>query len=545
MKVRAAEIVAIMGILLIMGIPSCASSGLANPSSVSGLASAFTLVGNSSWRHLSAELAFRVPPGGEIEIGAARVDGVLYVVESAYNSVGSVQIDEGNEVSRRELDGASVHGQANASGARVLFVFRPDPENAQSLRLTEGLTDLQPTGTRWRVFPEPAPKTSREPTTSRHTSFSTDGPRLSANGPNSFSYGGHMEAFVWGVDLTVYGPGGEQFVVHTGRTESGEPLPPNRGVERIAHFVGDVRGLGAVAADVPWLWLSEGWAELQGAEIFVEHLEGGIRSEGESRKIADDSLRLVDASGLVRVAAPQREGHQMIPFSFEGSFSAAYVAGLPWDPSGPWTLPDAATTAAGVVFVVVIGLAAVRVLQALAALHLFSRRTRVEGWDAFVGRTLQNRRRRITYELVLSRPGIQPFHVWKALGGAFGNTLRSLERLEAVGFVRSIKIGGFRHYFPKPQGNEPLDPLVAFLARRTVRETLEFLKEHAPVSLAETSRGLGVAPATAHDRLQRLVASGLAERFRTNQGIRFRILEAMSLPVLTHPQPSRAPVPTP
>lgn len=235
----------------------------------------------------------------------------------------------------------------------------------------------------------------------------------------------------------------------------------------------------------------------------------------------------------------------MIPFSFEGSFSAAYVGGLPWDPSAPWTMPDAATTAAGAVLVVVVVLAAFRVLQAVAAVHLFSRRTRVEGWDAFVGRTLQKRRRRITYELILSRPGIQPFHVWKALGGAFGNTLRSLERLEAVGFVRSIKIGGFRHYFPKPQGNEPLDPLAAFLARRTVRETLDFLKGRAPVSLAETSRGLGVAPATAHERLQRLVASGLAERFHTNEGIRFRILEGKSPLVLSNPQPTRGPVATP
>ena len=142
--------------------------------------------------------------------------------------------------------------------------------------------------------------------------------------------------------------------------------------------------------------------------------------------------------------------------------------------------------------------------SATRALGLLRRPARREPEPSLV-RTLRNDTRRRILRIIQSRPGIQPFHIWKEARGAMGVTLRGLQTLEKAGLVRSLKIGRTRHYYensPRHRGSEL--EVMAILQLRTVRETMQALRQLGEGTQKQVADLLGLSISTASERLAAL-----------------------------------------
>lgn len=130
---------------------------------------------------------------------------------------------------------------------------------------------------------------------------------------------------------------------------------------------------------------------------------------------------------------------------------------------------------------------------------------------------LRNPARLRIYRLVQSRPGIQPYHIWKEVGGAFGVTLRALYVIEKLGLVKVVRGGRAKHYFENsPEYSDDKARVLAAISNRRIKAVLDALQGRGPISQAEISKRLGVSVATVSKRLAKMRGAGLVDVVRAN-----------------------------
>lgn len=129
-------------------------------------------------------------------------------------------------------------------------------------------------------------------------------------------------------------------------------------------------------------------------------------------------------------------------------------------------------------------------------------------------------RRDQVLDIVRANPGIQPYAVWKQVGGALGVTVRAIRKLEERGQIRVVHRGRHRHLF---QSAFPPDParaaLAADLSRPAVRETLRLIATLKRSTQAQLARQLGIAESTMSERVARLKRLGLIRVQRDDKGL--------------------------
>lgn len=145
---------------------------------------------------------------------------------------------------------------------------------------------------------------------------------------------------------------------------------------------------------------------------------------------------------------------------------------------------------------------------------------------------LTNPTRRRIFKLIQVRPGIQPYHVWQDVGGAFGVTLRALYVLERTGLVRSVKSGRNRHYFENSARFQSQNlGVLSLLSSRTIGDTYRLLIRKKVATQREIAAELGISIPTASLRLSRMKQAGLITVSRANGNLLFEPV-SLAIPMI-------------
>lgn len=469
-------------------------------------------------RHQDAEYRFApdslaVPP-----IRMFGVNGVLYESVTRYENVSGHRVAvRPTDVIRYDLHDATLVASASgASPPRVVLRLQcngMDACQAAPAAFSAGAIEVTRTSaSAFQMFPDmraiaPSEAESRDP----HRNAYAMAPRILSDVPLIHSAAGALEAWFWESTVEIRGGDGTKVNLRAGRTHADGPagLAPGE-EERYLHVRARARieefrppsGILASRVDAAF--------QLPAGELELMEASGVLAIGTRRFDVEGAHLRIVSGSMQSEVWAPGAWAERRHGVEARGAVEAAWIDGVRVteelgtpvrDPSWPPILV-AAGFVAGLVLL----------LRSSLVAMLWSSRTRASDWRGYVERTLANGRRARIYALIRENPGIQPFQLWHRVGGAFGVTLRSLERLERVRLVASRRTGRFRHYFDSSAAADP--SLAMIMARPALRETYEAIQRFGPASEPALRAVLSVSHASFAERAARLLDAGLAIRRR-------------------------------
>lgn len=127
-------------------------------------------------------------------------------------------------------------------------------------------------------------------------------------------------------------------------------------------------------------------------------------------------------------------------------------------------------------------------------------------------------RRGLIYQYVRKHPGSHIRAMARALELATGDLQYHLSWLENHGYVKTRKIGFFRHVFPAMVFNEEQESLLAVLSQRTPREVLLRILEDPSLTQGGLAMALAYSQPTVSWHMSRLVQLGIMTKKRTGRG---------------------------
>lgn len=134
---------------------------------------------------------------------------------------------------------------------------------------------------------------------------------------------------------------------------------------------------------------------------------------------------------------------------------------------------------------------------------------------------LQRTRRRIV-EIVAAHPGLSAREIQRGLGLGWGETAYHLDQLVRANLLYRERTGRRDAYFDRTVPWEDRRILVVLRGGATRRILLE-LTSTPGVSGPELQRRLGVSKSTLSFHLTRLIAGGVVEGVRTDEGLSYRV----------------------
>lgn len=486
--------------------------------------------GPSYWDSFAGEVLFEPARSSSFSLSSNNVSGELVQTRYEFSAVAGLDVSsEEPQTNKERIAGARLQIRANSEDSRILLrldCFQAGGAFSEDcLSLPGPMVQLEAADSSYWLFPEfrqviGGEKGAYDP----HVRYIADPARIRSMGPNALDYEGHAEIFLWEAELLVVEADGETQRYVSGREEDAKNSPPlRRHVDTYLHIAGSLHDLRVSSDEPPYFWLETGSGRLDTAHLSMEGVEGGLETPSGQSALRRSHVEL-SGRNLDFLLGARTGGRPSFDFEIGGEFDRVVVDGIEVPLSanvGPQEFTGIA--AAG------IGLAAFGSLAAAvaywlkqASLPLLARRASEQAMQGYVGRTLQNPVRQRIHQLIKQRPGIQPFHVWKAVGGAFGVTLRSLDRLEEVGLVRSRKLGRYRHYFVASA--TPTDShfqKYAVLAEAPFRETYSELCRRGGATQQELQQILGRGTSTISDRLVRLESFGLVGKVRASRAARY------------------------
>ena len=453
----------------------------------------------------------------EFSITAQHLQGTLYQTTERYivtpNGVRVADGERSTEPVPLDLRRATF---APVSTDASFVVSFPPSETHSQMELLGGLSDLVLEPATFRLFPTIDP--SPGGTALEHRSYETDGPRLKAQGLGMSLYDGPIEIFSWSTRLSGDESDGHAASFESGETSEADPVvaaAPPRAVVTLHHFAGNVTNLAIDGVGNGLAYWAREFTPWGAVDVVAKNADGWIEGPAGHIDVDAADVRVAGEPVGVTLAAPQPDDEMRISMAGDDRFSHIFVDGRRVESAPDPGLPTG-TVAATTVGALLAGLGAILFHFKLAPLITgFGRRRKDEPAPPRVNPTLRNETRRRIMEVIQERPGVQQFHVWKRIGGAFGVTLRGLDLLERAGLVRSFKHGKSRHYYENdPKFTAGAVQVFAAMATRTLGETLNVIHERAPISQKELAQALGITVSTLSGRLARLERDGMIVRER-------------------------------
>ncbi|MBI2078312.1 MAG: hypothetical protein HYT80_08105 [Euryarchaeota archaeon] len=474
-------------------------------------------------RAAAVEVVYSPGEVPDVRIVADRVSGTLYESTVRYRVVAGQRVGEApRETVEHLVSDSTFASRSLRPDSRLLASLECGGANecgsaAGAAQLQEALGHLEGTAHVLQLFPDVRPLEGRVAYRDPNRQFFTDEPRIQAPGSNLSHYGGLVRLYAWEMEWRFQGRDGASRSFAAGVEVEQEAGPSATIVERVLLFKGSAENM-SIAGNRLHQWWRLGDLDVGAGAMTLRNATGVLHAAGAARPVTNAVVRLEHGPGRFHAKASDDWGRRSYSVRLDADVRAVSVDGRPivWD--------RAASPSPAVALGVGVGAAS---LVGLAV--LFSRRTRATDWPGYQARTLRNDRRRLLYRWIQEAPGVQPFHLWHRLGGAFGTTLRSLERLERVGLVRSTRVGGFRHYFDASVSQATATAL-APLATRTLRETLRALADLAPCDERTLRARLRVSHATLQPRLRRLLDLGAIERAREKGRFAYRVVASTPRP---------------
>lgn len=124
----------------------------------------------------------------------------------------------------------------------------------------------------------------------------------------------------------------------------------------------------------------------------------------------------------------------------------------------------------------------------------------------------QHPRRQRILEVISADPGIHVGELRRRTGFGHGALVQHLRRLQDAGWVTAVATGRYTCYFPGGQVPAQQARRAMALKAAGAMRVLEAIGRLPGASLSQVARDAGVAPATAHHHIERLVQAGLVAR---------------------------------
>jgi predicted transcriptional regulator len=131
--------------------------------------------------------------------------------------------------------------------------------------------------------------------------------------------------------------------------------------------------------------------------------------------------------------------------------------------------------------------------------------------------------RRVVYQFIEDNPGVHIRKIIKSLGLAAGDTQYHLDKLQREGWIKSLKIGAHRHYYPADITDEKDEVVLAFLMHDTARDILVRLIEHPGSTQGDIARFKQLSAPTINWYMSRLISAGIVVGVREGRIIRYFI----------------------
>ena len=133
------------------------------------------------------------------------------------------------------------------------------------------------------------------------------------------------------------------------------------------------------------------------------------------------------------------------------------------------------------------------------------------------------------YNFILLNPGTYLRKIFKDVGLAMGDTQYHLSVLEKKGYVKSMKVGKHRHYYPMSVNSGQDELILALLGQTTTRDILVYLIENIGPTQSELSNFKHFSTPTIYWHMKRLISSGLVVGFKEGSVIRYYVRDISSL----------------
>jgi predicted transcriptional regulator len=465
------------------------------------------------------------------------LDGTLFTRTENYirTPFGRITDGNGNTHPRRlRLQNATLHDIA-ADASFLIRLPTSEPVDVPAT-LVGGWSAATPEPSEFRLFPT---IDAADPATGigapAHRSYQTDGGRIRSSGLGIESYGGPIEFFAWSAELSGDNGRGrrESFASGSSATDEVGGLDGPREVHVYHHFVGTARGLSVSADGRPIAYWTKEATLVGPMDLLATDADGRIVSGAANVPFESALVRVAGENMALSMVAPAAGlGHSMAVHA-EGTFDHMSVDGKQIA-LGPGDGASGATAAAGMTVAALLAALVAGAFHFKFATFFPAFAKQRPGRERLKGApdALENKTRKRIHRLIAERPGVQPFHVWKQIGGAFGVTLRGLELLERVGLVRSVKQGKNRHYYRNtPEFTPRITEVLAVLARRNLAQTFQTLRDRGPMTQKELSNDLRVGVPTLSVRLSKLSRYGLVVCERRGGRKHYRVVEQERLPI--------------